>query len=792
MRKKIELDIECTVTNYIEPIPSYGVYDIDGEGSGFYLDRESYRDSSSLKTSDPDYLGAYDYELKEGTITKDWQSGVDENIKLDNISIYKQSDSLKWICNYFCGNYYVNDKEIFLSSDYSTHIKLEKRSTNLNSNFNIYDGRVAIWKRDSNKIKKPWRVFEKNENLENIRFQSYNIQENKILLSDFFWKDVGSEEFSEEYWEYKGKGNSRSKLIFSEYFPISENNFRLIAINPANGHQIEFKESKNILMEEVEDYYYEIDRDLGLIKIGYNELEKLVVEEDTDFLQEQIPVFSKVDLESYPDRAYLTNGTEIIYYENKGYKQIEKAMFINSLGLSRFDELEIIQKTKNISNNYEIYIAYKAIPRFDFEVYENQKRTGNLYTVNNEFLNLKPSANFFHNAIIQLDTMERHVNSLFLEVDNGVLIGENYYGEITFNIPEVLKATALNSNNEGVEDIEVTFVIDSGPGFIDGGKSGKSITNSVGAAYIGFYAPYSFDDIRQRIVSYSYEQSQTVFTLEELPATIIPEEVQLYQVLKIDPLEGVTGSYKEILEKNYFYTQEDGEIFNRTYIKIDRIHDDVKEKFESGFVAIQNGTSDQYFEMEIYGIAESKDYWVIFLKENMSANSIQNVGSKCFLREKESLKWSANSRNGMKRLVYKWSTQSTHPILRTAGAYYPLRPISITGNIVTYDVALRQHSYDLYEEYLGDYVVVCPSVTTIYAYCTDPFSGDTIVSNRIKLRISLPRYLNGVDFNESLPVPYGFRFKDEYDIIASGIGGKTFLTVNPEVANKLTLNIKGE
>lgn len=792
MRQKIELDIECTVTNYVEPIPSYGVYDMYEEGSGFYLDRESYRDSSSSRTSDPDFLGGYDYELKEGTISKDWQSGVDENIKLDKISIYKQSDSLKWICNYFSGNYYVNDKEIFLSSDYSTHIKLEERNTNLDSNFNIYDGRVAIWKRDSSKIKKPWRVFERNEDLNNMRFQSYDIEDDKIKLSKSFWKDVGSDEFSTEYWEYKGKGNAKSKLIFTEYFPISESNFRLIAINPANGHQIEFKESKNILMEDSIDYYYEIDRDLGLIKIGYNELEKLAVEEDTDFLEENVSVFSKIDLESYPDRAYLTNGSEIVYYESKGYKQLEQVIFTESLGVSRFDELEIVQKTQNITDKYEIYIAYRAIPRFDFEVYEDQKRTANLYTVNNKFLNLKPSGNFYHNAIIQIDTMERHVKSLFLEVDNGTLIGENYYGEITFNIPEVLKATALNSNEEGVEDVEVTFVVESGPGFVDGGKSARSITNAVGAAYMGFYAPYSFDDIRQRIVSYSYGQSETSFTLQELPATIVPEEIQLYQVLKIDPLEGSTGSYKEILESNYYYTQEDGEVLNRTYIKIEKIYEEVKEKFESGFIAIQKGTTDQYFEMEIYGIAESKDHWTIFLKENMSANTIQNVGSKCFLREKESLKWSANSRNGMKRLVYKWNTQSTHPILRTAGAYYPLRPISVSGNVVTYDVALRQHSYDLYEEYLGDYVVVCPSVTTIYAYCTDPFTGDTIVSNRIKLRISLPRYLNGVDFNESLPVPYGFRLKDEYDIIASGIGGKTFLSVNPEVANKLTLNIKGE
>ena len=791
MRQKLELDIQCTVTNYIEPFPSYGVYS-DEDSSGFYFDRQFYRDTASVKNSDPDSLGAYDYELKEGTVASDWQSGVDERLTLGNVAIYKQNNSLKWIAKYNSGNYFVNDKSVFLSSDYSCHMSIENEETELIENYNIYDGRVAIWKRDPNKIKRPWRVFEKNLELSNPRFQSYDIAENKLKMSKSFWKDVGSKEFDKEFWEYKGRGNSKSKFIFSNYFPLSSSNFRLIAIEPTSNTIIEFKESDNILMETTKDYYYEIDRDLGIIKIGYDSLEKLVVKEDVNSLTETIPIFSKIDLESYPQRGYLiSNGTEV-YYEKKGYSQLEGVVFSKGKNLQRLDELELIQKTFNIPEKYEIYIAYRAVPRFDFEVYENSKRTANLYTVSQEFLNLKPSANYYHNAVVQIDTMERHVKSLELEIQDGVLIGENYYGEIIFNIPEVLKATALNSNEEGVEDVEVTFVIESGPGFIDNGKSGRSITNSIGEAYVGFYAPYSFNDIRQNIVSYTYNQNETIFKVGEMPATILNEEIQLFQVLKIDSLEGTVGSCKDIVEKNYIYTDIDGNTLNKTYIKIDRVYEDVKEKFESGWISIQSGTSNEYFEERIESIAESKDYWVVFLKNNYNSGNISIFGTKCFLREKYSEKWSANSRNGMKRLVYKWNENTTHPISKEKGSYYPLRPASIVGNSIHYNVALRQHDPYFQEEYLGDYIVVSPRVTTIYAYCTDPFSGDLIVSNRIKLKISLPRYLNGVDFTESLPVPYGFRFKDEYDIIASGIGGKTFLTVNPEVANKLTLNIKGE
>ena len=84
--------------------------------------------------------------------------------------------------------------------------------------------------------------------------------------------------------------------------------------------------------------------------------------------------------------------------------------------------------------------------------------------------------------------------------------------------------------------------------------------------------------------------------------------------------------------------------------------------------------------------------------------------------------------------------------------------------------------------------MVAPALTTIYAFCTDPFSGKTIVSNRLKLKMILPRYLNGVDLEETLPVPYGFRIKDSEDNVSGATGGK-LLTVNPETINKLSLNI---
>ena len=207
---------------------------------------------------------------------------------------------------------------------------------------------------------------------------------------------------------------------------------------------------------------------------------------------------------------------------------------------------------------------------------------------------------------------------------------------------------------------------------------------------------------------------------------------------------------------------------------------------------IRNGNSDHYFDEEIESITESNDHWYIFLKRNYNSVNISTIGNECYLikgPKDASLLWSENSRNGLKRLVYKWNEKAKHPITGNDGAYYPLRPYKIIGKKYHYKEELREHKPYSQSESLGDYIMVAPALTTIYAFCTDPFSGKTIVSNRVKLKMILPRYLNGVDFKETLLAPYGFRIKDSEDNVSGAIGGKTFLTVNPETINKLSLNI---
>ena len=90
---------------------------------------------------------------------------------------------------------------------------------------------------------------------------------------------------------------------------------------------------------------------------------------------------------------------------------------------------------------------------------------------------------------------------------------------------------------------------------------------------------------------------------------------------------------------------------------------------------------------------------------------------------------------------------------------------------------------------LGGYLVVCSSTVEFQAFCRDPLTNRTIASNIVALRLDLPKYLNGVSFDEALPVPYGFGIVSDELEVGTGLGGANFISVNPLSENISTLKI---
>ena len=118
-------------------LPSYGIYSIGEDETGLFYDRSFYKSFNTLRTSYPDSLGGYDYELKEGTVFEDWQSGIDEDLEFNSFEKNEVDGRVYWNLNFKCGNYYVYDKEIYLSSNSSSHISMEDNTFNFDFEYNV-------------------------------------------------------------------------------------------------------------------------------------------------------------------------------------------------------------------------------------------------------------------------------------------------------------------------------------------------------------------------------------------------------------------------------------------------------------------------------------------------------------------------------------------------------------------------------------------------------------------------------------------------------------------------------
>lgn len=174
---------------------------------------------------------------------------------------------------------------------------------------------------------------------------------------------------------------------------------------------------------------------------------------------------------------------------------------------------------------------------------------------------------------------------------------------------------------------------------------------------------------------------------------------------------------------------------------------------------------------------------------------------KCWALEKDSEVWNADFRDGLDVILYEWNEDIPHPIKAgELGAYFPVRPDATSSKSITFynkELAIPNpsNSWPGIENILGGYNVVCPDMVEFHAWCRDPVSGRIILSNKIRLKLIIPPYLEGVDFSGALPVPKGFGFvNDEHNIVlvggeedsevGTGIGGANFLTINP-VADSL-------
>lgn len=122
-----------------------------------------------------------------------------------------------------------------------------------------------------------------------------------------------------------------------------------------------------------------------------------------------------------------------------------------------------------------------------------------------------------------------------------------------------------------------------------------------------------------------------------------------------------------------------------------------------------------------------------------------------------------------------------HPYYFRTGGNVPLRPTSVDGNRVEYDVELDPVAGDV-----AGYLVTTGKVVKINVSGFNELHRSAVHGNSVSVKIQLPSYITGafIDYMNNY-IYYGFRFADEHSFAASSIGTATYLTVNPIESSQL-------
>jgi len=636
-------------------------------------------------------------------------------------------------------------------------------------------------------------------------------------LEDLLCTHAGAKALREAVAEPVGQGASQGRDCFTKYFPLENSSVRVFVVTGSVAEEL--TETTSLNFSTSTDKHFSVDHDLGIITLGGYKAPDLILRDniatdDTEIVfYHNDPAFS-----SYPEQGIITIGTEQILYYSKGRNRFYNCLRGYNGTLAQPHTVgDVIADTQHGAatlDTDDIYITYTAVPRIEYEVTDIEERTANKTPV----LDVKSVSNVITNKVIQINPAETHVAKLILETDSP-LLGGNIYGPIYYGTDvSRLTARALDSRDNPVEGIDITIALDSPTGGLNGSLNRYSaISNSLGEIYTLYNAPYDWDSISKDIYSVTNDGTNTTFTLEELPPGLGSEDIQVYQVLKHDRTLGTQGMKLTVVSGDESTTFVGGTTFGHgSSMVVAETFEDAPSQWVGGTVDVIVGgvsyTRKIVDAMDVYNVSSyspGNPYGRIdgtrFLFDK-SLSGLNNIVSGSFCRAWErkedgrgggSRRWIGGKfLEGVAVVLYEWKeTGVLHPIPAAdgslkVGAYYPVRPEVVGTTSVTFENRLlTSPAPDDLNSNLGGYLLVASDIVSLYAYCKDPASGKTIVSNTIRLRLDIPPYLQGVDHSGQLPIPYGFGFVTEEFNVGTGLEGANFLTINPKAEGINTFNL---
>ncbi len=806
----LSLPIELHIIEKQEPRPLTDKWSEEYALPGWEWDRRRLEDSYDYHAQYNTYLGGHTVGLLDGTKKSYWQSGSNGTCTFQYNSHPYLRDRRLWTPVVNSGVYYLQSEQHLLYSDYSTSdrfstdiLKDNVMSVTLHEDAMWNTIQVALWYRDDAlNIRKYWNFqpvttftgeLSGNTRLStqsgstilsanlSDRHREFLIQNGKVLLngshyiSNVFLTSSGFPEVPEnnleDLLEPLGAVQEEGSVFYSRYLPIQTGSTRLL-IN-SGGTIVEYSATDNLVWSSPTDTHYEIDYDLGIIKTGGIQLPELMLFANIGALDASLTVYTEVDkLDTYPQQGVLVIGSEqIAYYERTGNQFLQLTRGFNGTTPSAHTRgTTLAHRQQGLGITGVAYLEYIAVPRIDYEVVSHTKRSANTY----EWLDIQPLANTETTNILQIYPGDISLDRIVLTTDTP-LIGGIQYGPLYFgsDVSE-LTATAYDINNYPVPDISLSINIIQGYGYLNGQlNSYTDITNTLGQIYSYYNYPLSIADLEQAVESVTHDAGDTILEVPSLSGRETVENIWIYQILKFDKSIGTTGIPLEVLAEGsaslpygLYYLELDG------LLNLEDFRDGVLYITIAGINYTRSITYVEHF-VDI----DAATYTRIYLDSTLSAAT----GNTAYCLESQAITFNPALLNGVRHILYEYTSDAIHPLTGSVGAYLPIHPTSINGTTLTFENRLLPipNPTDKSVNVAG-YVVVTTSYVQLQSYGTNPVNGQIVSSNIIELSLNFPNYMTGVDGTGVLPVPYGWTLPTEELNVGAGLSGANFITINSQ------------
>lgn len=811
-----------------------GVYDRDVAADGWVWDKRILQSDTLLNTRHNSFIGGHETGLRDGIPRTWWQSGVVENIRLDHIGTQVQKLSRTYTPVVETGVYSMHWDTKPLFSDFSVSGVFDVG--NVDNGVMYYDLpsdavfdtiNVSLFYRDDDF--RIWNYFKFVEVVEftgelstldsprattdingviqwgNLSQRDYEFlidSDNRLHLNNEYYLIVGSDTldggfsvgtldavFIEKYWEPKGPGQLQGRDLYLDFFPVNEGSLVVVSID--NSGTITEWEEVNTLSDlapggvTTTEQGYVVDYDLGIVTMSGYQAPDLLLAADIGASTTTIEVHPDLDLSGWPSEGLLLIGSErILFKQREGFSFLNVVRGYDGTTAAIHITGDVVEHVpQGIGTTDNLYVAYYAVPRIEFETGDNRLRTAN----SNGFVDIKPSANVKTNNILEILSVNTNVASIVLETDSAVISG-NLFGPVLYGTDlSNLTATVLDSRGGVVPGIEVQFEILDGPGGLNGPLgTTTTVTNTEGEAHAIYNAPYDINDIEFVVDVVTHSGSDTIFTVNNFPTDLSADDVWVFQIHKHDKFFGSVGLKRTILDSGGSTTP-----YGSMYLDLDGLigeeYLDAQIQILRTDMVLQDGIVVHLEDLvDGSGITYTR-VWVDF-----AISSALIANQPCWLLESDAVKWNPSALNGVRNILYEYDATAIHPLDASVGAYVPLHPDGVsTGSLTFSGRNLPIPDADDRDSNLGAYVLVAPSNVSIIATATDPVSGRIIQSNVIRLRLQLPQSMIGVDTSGALPIPYGWNLITSSFNVGTALGGANFITINNLAENINQFTIAG-